>query len=297
MKKTKKKITIFLVITISLIVTTTITFGKYVYNSIWNYYLESKGFYFESDLLDINTKKNSLLTWDGSSVYFNIKNSLNKKLISDYNISYKLTCTVLGDEASYIDCILNDTNSSVYNGSLSTISTCINNIDDEDVSSLGKTECEIKGYTWYEEVTSKNNYFNLILKDNTKNIDEVSVKITAESINPYHKTLVGIFNLNKIEPEDSEIITYYENYSEYDELTIINESTIDKCILISFDSNNYSFDLDSNSYLEYSNNLNGKIDSIKIKVKKQNSVNYNFYKINSEKEYSINDFTIEEKEC
>lgn len=297
MKKRKDKIILILLIIVVLAVATTFTLGKYVYNSIWNYYLESKEFYFESDLLDINNKKNSILTWDGSNINFVLKNSSNKELISEYDISYKITCTVLNEEANYIDCVLNGTDSSVFNGSLSNVSYCVNNIDDEDVTSFDKKQCEIDGYTWKEEITSKNNYFNLVLKDNSKNIDEVSVKITAESINPYHKTLVGVFNLNKVDQNDTGLITHYEKYIEYDELSVINNSSSDKCLSINFDTNNYLFDLESNSYLEYATDSNDKINQIKIKVYKQSSSNYIFYKINDEKEYSINDFVVEEKEC
>lgn len=297
MKKQRKKILIILILLIILVTTASLTLGKYAYNSIWNYYLSSKDFYFESDLLDINTKKNSLLRWDGNNVYFTVKNSLNKELISEYDISYKITCTVLNEQADYIDCILNGTNSSVFNGSLASIAKCKNVVDSEDVSALNKTECELNGYTWYEGITSKDNYFNLTLKDATKEIDEVSVKIVAESLTPYHKTLVGVFNLNKVDEEEADVVTYFQTFDDYDELSIINTTTSEKCLLIGFDANNYLLDLDINSVLEYNTDSNGKINEIKTKIEKQKSVVYNFYKLNDEKTYSISDFSIEEKEC
>ena len=119
MEKRKKRIAILIVTLITIITVITMTSGKYIYNSIWNYYLKSKGFYFESDLLDIVAKNNSMLKWDGSDIYFSLKNSLNDKLISDYDISYKITCTVLGDESNYVDCLVNGTDSNVFNGNLS----------------------------------------------------------------------------------------------------------------------------------------------------------------------------------
>ena len=75
--KSKKIFTIF-VILIIMFATISLTLGKYIYNSVWDYYLSSKAFYFESDLLDINTKNNSLLKWDGSDINFKINNSQNK---------------------------------------------------------------------------------------------------------------------------------------------------------------------------------------------------------------------------
>lgn len=294
MRKKSKTIVSIIIILLIFVATATMTLGKYAYNSVWNYYLSSKGFYFESDLLNINTKKNSLLKWDGSNVSFVIKNSLNTELISEYDISYKVTCEVLGDEASYIDCSINDSSSS-FNGSLASIAKCVNNIDDTDVSAFDKTTCNLSGYLWSDEITSKENYFNLVLKDNTKSIDEVSVKITAESLTPYHKTLTGIFNLNKIEQNEEEIITYYENYSEYDELSIVNNSNVDKCLNISFNTDYYTYDNEGNA--EYTYDSTNKIGKLEVTISKKNSTIHNFYKLNELKEYSVNDFVIEEKEC
>lgn len=297
MKKSSKRIIITSIVLLVFVATASLTFGKYVYNSAWNYYLSSKGFYFESDLLNINTKKNSILKWDGSDVYFDIRNSQNEKLISEYDISYKVTCEVMGDESNYIDCNLNGEDSSTFSGSLASVSKCINDVDETDVTSYIKSECELNGYIWNEEISSKNNYFNLELIDATKSIDEVSIRITAESLAPYHQTLIGIFNLNRVDSVDLEIVTDYQNYSEYDELSITNTTTSDKCVLIDFDSKNYSIDLDIDSVLEYNADTNNNINQIKVKVPKENSIIYKFYKINSEKVYSINDFTVEEKEC
>ena len=297
MKKKRNIIMITLVILFAIIVTTTMTFGKYIYNSVWDYYLSSVEFYFESDLLDINTKNNSLLKWDGSNIDFIIKNSINKELISEYDIEYKVTCEVLGDEADYIKCILNDTNSSTFNGTLASEAKCTNSIDSTDVSKLTKAECEVGGYTWTEEVASKNNYFNLVLTDETKSIDEVSVKITAQSTSPYSQTLIGIFNLNKVENQDIELITSYESYSDYDELTLTNTTDTSKCVSISFSADNYSIDIDTESVLNYDTDENKKINQIEIELTAKQTSFYNFYKINSEKVYSINDIIVEEKEC
>ena len=297
MKKRSKRIIIILFVLLIFMATATLTLGKYAYNNAWNYYLSSKGFYFESDFLDINIKKNSLLKWDGSNINFAIKNSKNDKLISEYDISYKITCEVIGDESSYIKCNLNDTNKSTFNGTLSTISKCLNNVDEVDVSSFSKAECEVNGYKWKDEVISKDNYFNLELTEPTKSIDEVSVKITAESITPYHQTLTGIFNINRLDGVDLEIVTSYQEYEEYNEITVTNTTSNDKCVSIGFDSSKYSIDLDDSQILEYLIDTQDKINLIKLKLNKESSNFYKFYKINSNEIYSMNDFSIEEKEC
>ena len=293
MKKKKILIVIFLFLMIS--ITISLTLGKYVYNSVWNYYLTSRNFYFESDLLSIDTRNNSFLKWNGEDLYFKLKNNSNEKMVSDYDISYKITCSVLGDESEYIDCLLNGTNESIYYGILTNSSYCL--ADNEEDKKLNKAECEIKGYEWIIEPIKKDNYFNLKLTDNTKEIDEVSVKIVAESTSPYHKTLTGIFNLNKIDDFELEYNVEIENLNDYTELLITNKSSEKKCFLITFNSDDYLIDLDNNSIKSSEADELEKVNKIFVEVENKNYTKFDFYKLNLTKESSIQDFFVSEKEC
>lgn len=297
MKNKCNKLLIILFLMIIFAATATFTLGKYAYNNAWNYYLSSKGFYFESDLLNINTKKNSILKWDGSDINFQIKNSQNDKTISEYDISYRITCEILGEEASYINCSLNGTSEAIFEGTLVTTAKCINEIDDKDVANLSKAECEVGGYTWNEQSSSKNNYFNLELTDPTKSIGEVSVKVVAESITPYHQALTGIFNLNRVDSADLELVTSYQEYSEYDEISITNTTDKEKCIYVSFDTNKHLIDQESATVSKYETDESGNINKIELILNKNSSLIYKFYKIFNNENYSINDFEIGEKEC
>lgn len=297
MKNRRNKILIALLLILLLITSATFTLGKYAYNNAWNYYLTSKGFYFESDMLSINTKKNSVLKWDGSDVYFEVKNSQNDKMISEYDISYKITCEVLGDESEYINCSLNGIDDEVFQGTLSTTANCINSKGDNDVASLSKAECEVGGYTWSVQASSKKNHFNLKLTDPTKKVDEVSVKITAESITPYHQILIGVFNLNRVESTDMELITVYNNYSEYNEVTITNTTTQKKCVYVTFDTNKYLIDTESTDFYKYEIDENNNVNKIELKLDEKNSKTYKFFKLFKDQNYSVDDFEILEKEC
>ena len=75
MKNKKKIIILTIVFCVTLVVTAALTFSKYVYNSVWSYYLQSRGVYFSSDSLDLNNKKNSILTWDGNDLIIELSNS------------------------------------------------------------------------------------------------------------------------------------------------------------------------------------------------------------------------------
>ena len=66
-----------------------VTYARYASNSIWNYYLESKGFYFTSETLKNKRVNNE---WDGSRVYFDVRNSVNSYIATEYDIKYKITC-------------------------------------------------------------------------------------------------------------------------------------------------------------------------------------------------------------
>lgn len=297
MKKNNKRnaiIIVVLLITVSGIVGTS---AKYIYNSAWSYYLTSKGFYFESNLLDINTKKNSILNWDGSDISFSLTNVNSDSLISEFDIQYKVSCEVLGDDSSYLSCDLNNTGKSSFEGTLASSAKCTNEIDEIDVSKFTKSQCEVGGYTWEYDVITKENTFNLNLTDSTKSIDEASVKITVESTKPYKKTLIGIFNLNKVDEEETNYIVDYQSYDEYDELTIVNKTNSDKCFLIGFDSNQYSLNSLEVNAIEYYTDENNKINGFDIKIANETSDSFEFFRMNDTGEYSVDNFVVSEKEC
>ena len=167
--------------------------ARYKSSSVWNYYLESHGFYFSSDFLG-NDVKNVDTLWDGNSVHFNLKNSINDSLVTEYDIRYNVTCEVLSDIPA--TCNLNGTNNSTFTGVLSSNARCINDIDDTDVSSFNKTECEIKGYSWQNLVANQDIYFDIVPTEGYE-LNNVDVSIVVNSVSPYKKSISGTFSLFK----------------------------------------------------------------------------------------------------
>lgn len=296
MKNRKNIILLIIIFCVISVITVCLTFSKYIYNSVLGYYLQSRGFYFSSDNLDINNKKNSILTWDGSNIKFEIKNSENASLVSEYDISYKVSCEILNNEKEYLSCNLNNTGQSTYSGKLTGTSKCIDPNGEKEVGDLIKSECELGGYTWKKEITTKEIYFNIDLTDETKSIDEVSVQVTVESTHPYKKTLKGVFNLNLAEEEAGHEI-YYEDFDEYNQITILNKSDEDSCFNISFDETKNIYNNFSNDVVDTLTTEDKTINKIKVKIKKQASSMFDFYKIKPEEVYSIDDFILEEIEC
>ena len=197
----KKKIIFIIVIVIGLFCTSLLTFSfaKYAKNSFWDYYLKSQEFYLSSDDLVSENIVNRI--WDGSKVYFNVKNSLNNELITDYDINYDVVCKVLNSDVE-TDCYINGTNSDTYSGVLSSNSFCVNDTGDNvDVNGYNKSDCEIGGYTWKNQEAAKNLYFEL----SNAEVTNAEVEIILTSTSPYSKELIGTFKLNKDENSGKEI--------------------------------------------------------------------------------------------
>lgn len=296
MKKIKKhKFLIMIVTVISFLCIFGFTYGKYVSNSIWNYYLESKGFYFSSDYLGTTESKNVDNLWDGESVAFNIKNSVNQNVITGYDIGYNVSCEIQGDAASHAECHLNGTNLSTQTGVLTSIGACQNKSNDNvDVSSYNKTNCELGNYNWLYQAATNNLYFDIVLTDQQYTLKDVSVNITATSSTPYQKTLIGNFTLHKSNATSDAVTLDYKSYSNYERLTIANSYANTKCVKLTWNSSNLLIDTNSTGISSSNVDENDYINEIKFNISKKTSLSYIFYKRHFSETYNVNDFTIEE---
>ena len=274
MKHRKYLIIIFLFTLALMVVYFGTTYAKYVYKEAHNYYLQSKGFYFTSDYLDVNTKQTVNNYWDGSSVYFNIKNNINESIVTDY-----ATCNLNGSGKNEID------------GVLKLNAVCENNTSDGvDTSTFTYEECSSNGYTWNNKVVSEEMYFDIVGDD----ISRVNVNLEISSISPYKKTLVGKFILNKVKTT-TDIDIKYKDYSEYGILNLRNNSNTTRCVVVSFDPNNLLVN-EYNTAKSYTKNSDNYIDSLTISINSSSSANYKFYKKNNTT-YDASSFTIVDIDC
>lgn len=264
------------------------TLARYSSSNVWNYYLESQGFYFSSDNLS-NNQVNVDTFWDGDSVYFNLKNYSNNNLITDKDIAYSVSCEVIeGDET----CTLNGTNSSTITGTLSKSSRCVNDIDQIDVSSMNKTECEVAGYTWENVSVTNDLYFDV---HSESEITDVSVRITVTSTSPFRKTMTGVFNLNKIETESGNVDYNINHYDSFDELIISNSYDSGKCVSVSFDSSKRIVDVNNNMTVLTTDN-NGYVNSFSAGIGSMSSGKFIFYSKSTASNF--NDIIVQEaNEC
>ena len=101
----RKKIIIIAIIIVVLLLLVTSTRALYTSNFIQDYYLNSKGFYFETDY---DQKISIYNFWDGSQIEFTVSNTKKDKYTED-DISYEVkcivpkgvTCSINGTEKTY----------------------------------------------------------------------------------------------------------------------------------------------------------------------------------------------------
>lgn len=269
------------------------TYGKYASNSVKDYYLKSKGFYFTSDYLSLNGTQNVNNLWDGTSVYFNLKNNLNQNVITNYDINYQVTCEIEGEASNYTACHLNGTNESTVTGTLSSSEYCSNSTSDEvDVSQYDKATCEVSNYDWLSQISIGELYFDIVKTDEAYSLKDITVNITATSTSPYEKVLTGKFILNKVSGIDDEITLNYINNSTYDSLIISNSYSVTKCLTINFDSTKTH--INSENLESPVTDENGYINQFTVNIEGKKSINYTFYPVS---ETTNSDFTITENSC
>lgn len=277
------------------ILTRGISYAKYVSDAAFNYYLGSKGFYFESEELTSIDSKITDTSWDGEKVNFSLKNSSNKFIASETDIRYEITCTVEEENTSKV-CYLNGTGNSKVTGNLSTSLGCLNETND-GVDTSGYSEKQCANYKWTYLPTKADNYFEII-DTQGNDVDTATIKITAKSLSPYEKTISTKYILTKDKSDLGTLNLTYETSGNFENLIITNSYNEDKCVKLTWNPDNLVIDEESNSIISSKTNNKDYINEIIFKVSKKDSTNYLFYKTDKEKTYSKEDFTlVESTEC
>lgn len=296
MRKFVKKSYIILGIIIILSITF-ISYGRYIYNDIRDFYLSSRNFYFNSDKLKVNRAIYQVDTWsavDPYTIVINMNSSKNNLVHTssdiEYNISYICSDNVL--------CSINKSSSTIYASSHSDSFTA---------------------------VITPNGSFS--------DGDEAYMEIYADSVYPYKKRLSArfILRVGKVGISysiDDEVKRPYLNFNitntfdyylvkeEFDSYKVndrIDRSTYmslsddnkKRCtsvmISLSFDPNVVILDMTNSAYLNAYNvsiiNIDGYdyVNGISFKMDSESSETIKFYKSDVTMDYSypiINDSSI-----
>ena len=296
-KRTKYMMFSIIFLSIICIITSSYTYAKYVSNHAWNYYLGTKGFYFSSEQLGNTKITNVNNNWNYDSTYFSLKNSENDFLTSDYDIEYTVKCTIQNDASKYSKCVLNGSNSDTWSDVISSSSKCKNDIDETNVSTYNKEKCESKGYKWDIKENNKNLYFDIV-KTGEEDLNYVSVLIEVTTTSPYKKTLLGEFNLSSTEMQESALKVNYKELSNYSRVIVSNSYDENKCVKLSWNSDNLRIDETNNQISSYQYDNNNHINEIIFNINKKDSISYIFYKTDFNKIYDYKEFNlIESNQC
>lgn len=281
--KINKKLIIILVLLLVLVCTRGFTYARYVSNAMFNYYLNSKGFYFESEDLSIDGNNIVDTMWNGEPILFSVNNFSNKGA-SEFDIEYEVSCEVLEDETK--TCLINGEDGK-YVSTLSAYFGCsINGYLDEG------TCVENDGKWNARQSTSELNF--TVVADEGVELLGAKVKVTVTSVKPYKKSISATYDLIK----DSELLggltMKYEISDIKSKLIVANSYNEAKCVAVSWDPDKFTFDNDSNEYIGVKTDDNGMITTAYFQIGKLNSKLLEFYVNSNGGNYSEKDFSLVE---
>lgn len=276
-RKIKSGFVVLLVLTLIFVITKGFSYARYASNAVFNYYLSSKGFYFESEDLSFDTKNNVDTMWDGEKVYFTISNNSNESLASEVDINYEVKCEVL-EENTTKNCTINGTDSDYLEAVLSANFGCTDsNYKSEDT-------CVANGKEWASRPASSTLYFEVT--DDENELISANVKITVTSVKPYKKELSATYSLIKDNSSLGELTMKYEDGLVNSKLIVTNSYNENKCVSVGWSAGDFIFNDKTNSYIGTSTDINGNIIGAYFMLDKMDSTSLEFYKKDTSIQYN-----------
>ncbi len=240
-----KVISIIVMIGLSIFLLFEVTYAGYIRNIIDNYILETKGFYFNSSVLNVNGKVHSINNWDGVNSYpimIDVNSKKNEVKSTTADIEYDI----------YYECSSNVT-------------------------------CEVSKESGIirENVKTDSYQLTVIPVEAFEKGEQATVKTYVTSTSPYEKTLVGTYIIGVAKNnftysiEDSvnskylilnltnsvafyEVETAFDSYSVGDLIPLdtyltLSDSDKEKCfsakVTITIPTDKLALDMTTNSYL------------------------------------------------
>ncbi len=108
-----KKISIAVLIILFIFVIIATIFGRYIRNIVYNYILETKAFYFNSSILNINGKNYSITNWDGVNSY-PLTIDLNNRKTDDVYTTTDIVYTITVDCPNTVICQLSKNGGTIH---------------------------------------------------------------------------------------------------------------------------------------------------------------------------------------
>lgn len=262
-KNNNKIIPILIVLTIlAFLVPIMTSLSKYVYNAIHDYYLGTKGFYFNSDKLSSNHSEFEIANnWSGAETYtitINLNSKKNDLVFAETDIDYEIKYT----HSDNIECTISKTSGTIIgsaNGGINEDYFIIT------VNPAAGTSLPNGATTW--------------------------VEIEVTSTSPYVATLSGKLMVGVgTEDINYEIMDSVNN--PYLEVNITNSLNTGKDVTLSFDPNVILLDMTSkftlNSSAKTTVQINGYdyVNTVTSYVGSLETITVKFYKVDPSQDYT-----------
>ena len=287
-KKYKRKQLIILGLIVLNLISFIVIFGRYLTNTINDFFIRSKEFYFYSDKLSEDNSVYQVDNWSGVDDYIitiNMNSNNNNIEVASYdigyNISYKCTDNAICQLSKTEGIILANTNSDFFN--LTITPNMQLNTGDKVV-----VEVEVNSTAPYKK-TLKGKFTLVVGKE------KLTYQITDSAQNPYMQlsmtNTLTFYNVNES----------FGTYNVGDKIDIdtylgLSDAEKAKCysamVDIKFDPTEILFDVTNSAYLDATNmtttTINGKtyINGFTIKIDAISSKEIRFYKVDVSKNYT-----------
>lgn len=240
------------------------SFARYVYNMAYEHYLVAKDFYFASDKLSLSHSEYEVTNnWSGAETYqviVNMSSKRNDLAMTEADITYSITYTC----SDNITCTLDKTSSTI-------VGTGNNGVNEDaftvNINPANGTALNDGEIAW--------------------------VDITASSTSPYTQTISGKL-VFEVGTSDISYEIIDEANSPYLTLNIINSTSSNTNVTLSYDPTVVLLDMTSRFYLNTQTTFNTQtlnnysyINNITSPVSALSTTSVKFFKTNSANNYSF----------
>lgn len=284
----KKKQTIIIIAILLFAISFVTVFGRYVTNSINDFFMRSKEFYFYSDKLSEEKSIFQIENWSGVDDYIitvNMNSRKNNLQVASYDIGYDISYTCSDNAICQLSkdkgVISKETNADFFNLTI----TPNTQLDTGD-----KVVVEIEANTNDSYTKTIRGRFTLVVGQ-----EKLTYQITDSLNNPYAE--LRITNTLSYYIVDQSFGSYASGQKiDIDTYLALTDENKAKCyssvVTISFDPNEILLDNTSENYQKATNlttvTINGKsyINSITLPIDAISSVDLRFYKVDTSKDYT-----------
>lgn len=268
-RKKLNKLKISTIIILIVLLFSTVVFGRYIYNAIFEAYFSARQFYFSSDILRLGGTSYTYDNWGGIGEYeigFDLYSYNNELSKLDYDLEYTVTCESLNTDK--ITCSISGTNGLTSDDGIiyATTNTARVTILVNPVTGAQITEGET-----------------------------VSLKVTAKTEEPYQKEISCTFDLYIKLPEGNSYSIEDVEGRDYALLKLVNRSETATQATLTFDPNELRLDMNDEIYTDSANRvsvetttISGKeyINKIVFNIGAETAKNVKFYKVDKSQNYT-----------